>query len=127
MWFLEHLDIAESSWEDVSGLFAGELPSLKKLNMSKCQNLKTDSMESIGMIALGILRHVSFADRFIMFDIMRRSKYSTFQLGGRQRSFCRQVPSFEKIGHVWMPKIESGFYGLHWNEGFGYIATCFNC
>ena len=45
---------------DVSGLFAGELPSLKTLNMRGCENLKTDSMESIGMKTLGTLFHVSF-------------------------------------------------------------------
>ena len=41
------------NWGDVSGLFAGELPSLKKLNMQGCKNLKTDSMDYIGMKALG--------------------------------------------------------------------------
>ena len=50
---LEYLNVRESNWGDVSGLFAGELPSLKKLNMNKCKNLETKSMESIGMKALG--------------------------------------------------------------------------
>jgi len=49
---LEDLDVQYSNWGDVSGLFAGEFPSLKKLNMRDCYHLKTDSMESIGMTAL---------------------------------------------------------------------------
>ena len=73
--------MSHSNWGDVSGLFAGELPSLKKLNMSKCINLKTDSMKSIGMKALGTLHHVSFGYEFLSCDVMRGSKCSTFQLG----------------------------------------------
>ena len=72
--FVRNLNVRGSNWGDVSGLFAGELPSLKKLNMSRCKNLKTDSMESIGMKALGTLHHVSFSDEFFFHDVMRGSK-----------------------------------------------------
>ena len=47
---------------DVNSLFVGEFPSLKKLNMKGCKNLKTDSMEFIGMKALGTFHHVSLGD-----------------------------------------------------------------
>ena len=55
-----------SNWGDVSGLFAGELPSLKTLNMEGCKKLKTDSMESIGMKALGTFHHVSLGDETLV-------------------------------------------------------------
>ena len=96
----EDLNVSNSNWGDASGLFAGELPSLKKLNMHKCENLKTDSMESIGMKALGILHHVSFVDEFFLCDVMRGSRCFIFQLGGRQRSICRRVALLEEIGHA---------------------------
>ena len=73
--------MSHSNWNDVSGLFAGDLPSLKRLYMQCCKNLKTDSMEFIGMKALGILHHFSFGDKFMLCDIMRGSKCVTFQLG----------------------------------------------
>ena len=98
----EVLDVSYSNWGDVSCLFAGELPSLKKLNMVNCNKLKTDSMESIGMNALGTFLHVSFNDRFLLRDLMRGSKCLWFQLGGRQQSICRRVALFEEIEHGWM-------------------------
>ena len=93
--------------------------------MYKCRNLKTDSMESIGMKALGILHHLSFWDELILFDFMRGSKCFTFQLGGRQRSICRRAAFFEEIGHVWVLLFENGFYGVDWNESVGYITSRF--
>ena len=68
--------------------------------MHGCRNLKTDSMESIGMIALGTLHHVSFVDEFLLFDVMRGSGYFIFQLGGRQRLICMRAAFFEEIEHV---------------------------
>ena len=62
----EELDVSGSNWGDVSGLFAGGLPSLKKLNIKRCKNLKTDSMESIGMKALGIFHHISLGDEILV-------------------------------------------------------------
>ena len=55
-----------SNWGDVSGLFAGEFPSLKKVNMGGCENLKTDSMEFIGMKTLGTFYHVSLGDEILV-------------------------------------------------------------
>ena len=95
----EHLNVRSSNWGDVSGLFAGELPSLKQLDMPQCENLKTDSMDSIGMRALGKLHHVSFFEEFLWSDFMRGSRYSKIQLGGRQRSICGRVSFFEEIEH----------------------------
>ena len=60
------MNIASSNWGDVSGLFAGELPSLKQLNMKECKNLKTDSMETIGMKALGKFHHLSLGDEILI-------------------------------------------------------------
>ena len=67
MIFSEDLNVSNSNWGDVSGLFAGELPSLKKLDLSRLKNLVTNSMESIGMKALGKLFHFSLSDRFTLF------------------------------------------------------------
>ena len=128
MMLWEDLIVWESNWGDVSGLFAGELPSLKKLNMHGCENLeKTDSMESIGMTALGTLFHVPFDEEFLLYDVIRGSKCSIFQLGGRQRSICGRVVFFEEIADGWMWKFKNGFYGLYWNESVGYSVWCFIC
>ena len=40
--------------------------------MEECKDLKTDSMESIGMKALGTLHHILFGDKVLLYDIMRR-------------------------------------------------------
>ena len=61
----EDLNVGRSSWGDVSVLFAGELPSLKKLDMQNCRNLNANSMESIGMKALGTFYHVLFGKKII--------------------------------------------------------------
>ena len=61
------------------------------------KNLKTDSMESIGMKALGTFHHVSFDVEFILRDVVRGSGCFLFQLGGRQRSICWRAAFFEEI------------------------------
>ena len=34
-------------------LFAAEFPSLKKLDMAKCNSLKTEDVDKVGLVALG--------------------------------------------------------------------------
>ena len=98
----EELNVRYSNWGDVSGIFAGDWSSLTQLDMAECKNLKTDSMESIGMKALGTLFHVSSDDEFLLCGVMRGSKCSIFQLGGCQWSICGRVTFFEDTGYVWL-------------------------
>ena len=93
--------------------------------MKGCKDLKTDSMEYIGMKGLGTLHHVSFSDEFFLYDVIRRSKCSRIKLGRRQHSICVRVAFFEDIEHVMVCKFENGFYGVDWNDFVGYITSHF--
>jgi len=49
---LESLNLSESNWENARTLFAAELPSLKTLDLSNCESLKTEDIDHVGLSAL---------------------------------------------------------------------------
>ena len=121
MIFSEDLNVSNSNWGDVSGLFAGELPSLKKLDLSRLKNLVTNSMESIGMKALGTFFVFHLVMNSCCFEIVRRSTCFEVQLGRRQWSISRRVTFIEEIENVSLHEFGNEIDGIHWNEGVGYI------
>ena len=95
----EDLDVSSSSWGDVSGLFAGELPSLKKLDLSSCMKLETKSMESIGMKALGTLFHLVLQFDNDLFGFMLWEEfniaYSSWENANALFLLANKLPSLE--------------------------------
>ena len=87
--------------------------------------MKTDSMQSIGMKALGECHHVSFGDKVLICDVMRGSRCKQVELGKRQRSICRRVALLEETEYATLWIFENRFHGLYWNERVGYIALRF--
>ena len=84
----EDLNLQNSNWENVTVLFAAELPSLKKLNMKRCTMLNTISIESIRLIGLGKC-----------FDCFVRWRMTMVLC-------CESIWIFKgRIGRMWLPSL----------------------